>query len=83
MLLVKKTSLDESHDVAEPEALVSDGDVFLTKKDIIGGEGASSAQHTVLSTSSISPISQSIISLAGAAFDGMVIILFFFAVMNS
>ncbi|VDK23140.1 unnamed protein product [Taenia asiatica] len=86
ILLVNKGPLDESHDAEEAEGLVAAGDEALSTTtnaspvpcsgvgEDVGGEkmiDASTAQPTLHSTSSFSPLSQSTISLLGAAFDGM------------
>ena len=73
MLLVKEASLNDTHDMDEPEGVIPlEDEVFPPTNEDAGGEQTSAAQQAVPSTSSFSPMSQSIISMAGAAFDGMV-----------
>ncbi|KAL5110043.1 Myotubularin-related protein 3 [Taenia crassiceps] len=86
ILVVNKAPLDGSHDAEEPEGVMTAGEEVLSPTlnalpiscSEVGEavrEGkttdASMAQPTFPSTSSFSPLSQSTISLSGAAFDGM------------
>ncbi|EUB64235.1 Myotubularin-related protein [Echinococcus granulosus] len=82
ILVVNKAPLDDSHDVEEAEGSMTAGDEVLATLSVpcsgdgedVGGEGMTHvfmAQHAFPSTSSFSPMSQSTISLSGAACYGM------------